>query len=131
MYDDGKMDGADDLSDCFDFDQNPIPFQAISAPLDAAHFLNDPSTPLDPDDDESRSTSASIRRHREQGLLTHIPCSTEKVPFRVFFWPDPFLFHASQASKLSNRKQLGRQFPRFAPRCKTSGNRVLGVTLAL
>jgi len=42
---------ADDLSDCFDFKQTPIPFQTISAPLDAAYFLNDPSAPLDPDDD--------------------------------------------------------------------------------
>jgi phospholipase C len=42
---------ADDLSDCFDFNQTPLQFHAIPAPLDAAHFLNDKSTPLDPDDD--------------------------------------------------------------------------------
>jgi len=42
---------ADDLSDCFDYSQSPIQFQTIAAPLDAAHFLNDRSTPLDPDDD--------------------------------------------------------------------------------
>ena len=42
---------ADDLSDCFDYNQSPIRFQTIAAPLDAAHFLNDRSTPLDPDDD--------------------------------------------------------------------------------
>jgi phospholipase C len=42
---------ADDLSDCFDYNQSPIHFQTIAAPLDAAHFLNDRSTPLDPDDD--------------------------------------------------------------------------------
>jgi phospholipase C len=42
---------ADDLSDCFDFTQSPISFQKIAAPLDAAHFINDKSTPTDPDDD--------------------------------------------------------------------------------
>jgi phospholipase C len=42
---------ADDLSDCFDFTQTPIPFKTISAPLDAAHFLNDKSPRIDPDDD--------------------------------------------------------------------------------
>jgi phospholipase C len=42
---------ADDLSDCFDYNQSPIQFQTIAAPLDGAHFLNDRSTPLDPDDD--------------------------------------------------------------------------------
>ena len=42
---------ADDLSDCFDFGQTPIQFHALQAPLDAAHFLNDRSTPTDPDDD--------------------------------------------------------------------------------
>jgi phospholipase C len=42
---------ADDLSDCFDYNQTPIQFQTIAAPLDAAHFMNDRSAPLDPDDD--------------------------------------------------------------------------------
>jgi phospholipase C len=42
---------ADDLSDCFDFNQRPIPFKTIGAPLDAAHFLNDKSPRIDPDDD--------------------------------------------------------------------------------
>jgi len=40
-----------DLSDCFDYNQTPLTFQTIVAPLDAAHFLNDKSAPLDPDDD--------------------------------------------------------------------------------
>jgi len=42
---------ADDLSDCFDFNQSPIQFHAIEAPVSAAHFLNDRSAPTDPDDD--------------------------------------------------------------------------------
>ena len=42
---------ADDLSDCFDFNQKPIAFKTINAPLDAAHFLNDRSPKTDPDDD--------------------------------------------------------------------------------
>jgi len=42
---------ADDLSDCFDFNQTPRPFQTIAAPLDANHFLNDTTPPTDPDDD--------------------------------------------------------------------------------
>ena len=42
---------ADDLSDCFDFHQSPLQFQTISAPLNAAHFLNDHTPPTDPDDD--------------------------------------------------------------------------------
>jgi phospholipase C len=42
---------ADDLSDCFNFNQTPLTFQTIPAPLDAAHFLNDRSAPTDPDDD--------------------------------------------------------------------------------
>jgi phospholipase C len=41
----------DDLSDCFNFSQTPLPFQTIAAPLDAAHFINDHRPPLDPDDD--------------------------------------------------------------------------------
>ncbi len=42
---------ADNLSDCFDIKQTPIPFKTIDAPLDAAHFLNDKSPRTDPDDD--------------------------------------------------------------------------------
>ncbi len=48
----GYADGAaDDLSDCFDFSQTPLPFQTIAAPLNAQYFLNDKRPPLDPDDD--------------------------------------------------------------------------------
>jgi phospholipase C len=42
---------SDALSDCFDFSQTPLKFQAISAPMDAQHFLMDPTPPSDPDDD--------------------------------------------------------------------------------
>jgi len=42
---------ADDLSDCFDFTQTPLQFQAISAPLDAKYFLNDKTPPSAPDND--------------------------------------------------------------------------------
>jgi phospholipase C len=42
---------ADDLSDCFDFQQVPNPFHTISAPLDAAYFLNDKRPPGPPDND--------------------------------------------------------------------------------
>jgi len=42
---------ADDLSDCFDYNQTPITFTTINAPLDASHFLNDKSPGTDPDDD--------------------------------------------------------------------------------
>lgn len=42
---------ADDLSDCFDFSQTPLPFHAVSAQFDANHFLNDKRPPTDPDDD--------------------------------------------------------------------------------
>jgi phospholipase C len=42
---------ADDLSDCFDFNQTPLNFHTIAAPLDADHFLNDRTPPTDPDDD--------------------------------------------------------------------------------
>ncbi|MGB7496419.1 MAG: alkaline phosphatase family protein [Candidatus Acidiferrum sp.] len=41
---------ADDLSDCFDFDQSAVPFNTIAAPLSAEHFLNDNTPPTDPDD---------------------------------------------------------------------------------
>jgi phospholipase C len=42
---------ADNLSDCFDYNQTPLPFHTIVAPLDANHFLMDTRPPADPDDD--------------------------------------------------------------------------------
>jgi len=42
---------ADDLSDCFNFGQTPLKFQAIPAALGASHFLNDKRPRTDPDDD--------------------------------------------------------------------------------
>lgn len=42
---------ADDLSDCFDLQQSPMPFQVIAAPLGADYFLHDPNPPTDPDND--------------------------------------------------------------------------------
>ncbi len=42
---------ADDLSDCFNLTQSPIPFKTLLAPLDAAYFINDKSPRTDPDDD--------------------------------------------------------------------------------
>jgi phospholipase C len=42
---------ADDLSDCFNFNQTPISFQTIAAPLQADYFLNDRRPPTDPDND--------------------------------------------------------------------------------
>jgi len=42
---------ADDLSDCFDFNQQARKFQKIAAPLDADYFRNDPDPATDPDDD--------------------------------------------------------------------------------
>ncbi|HXZ40388.1 MAG TPA: alkaline phosphatase family protein [Terriglobales bacterium] len=42
---------ADDLSDCFDFNQVPLTFTTIRAPLDAKHFIEDKRPPTDPDDD--------------------------------------------------------------------------------
>ena len=42
---------ADDLSDCFDFNQTPTSFRPVFAPLDANHFLREKSLPIDPDDD--------------------------------------------------------------------------------
>jgi phospholipase C len=42
---------ADDLSDCFDYNQRPIRFRTIAAPLPADHFLHDTRPPTDPDDD--------------------------------------------------------------------------------
>jgi phospholipase C len=43
--------GTGDLSDCFDYNQTPLVFHTIPAPLDANFFLNDKRTPTDPDDD--------------------------------------------------------------------------------
>jgi phospholipase C len=42
---------ADDLSDCFDFNQTPITFQTISARYNLDHFLNDQRPPEPPDND--------------------------------------------------------------------------------
>lgn len=42
---------ADNLSDCFNFSQKPIPFQTIVTAVPAAHFLYDPRPVVDPDDD--------------------------------------------------------------------------------
>jgi phospholipase C len=42
---------ADDLSDCFDFQQNPLTFQPVSSRYDAKYFLNNREAPTDPDDD--------------------------------------------------------------------------------
>jgi hypothetical protein len=42
---------ADDLSDCFNLTQTPLPFNTIPALHGAAYFLNDKSPPTDPDDD--------------------------------------------------------------------------------
>ncbi|MFZ0774122.1 MAG: alkaline phosphatase family protein [Candidatus Sulfotelmatobacter sp.] len=42
---------ADDLSDCFNFNQTPISFQKIDASLKADYFMNDKRPPTDPDDD--------------------------------------------------------------------------------
>jgi len=42
---------ADDLSDCFNFQQRPLTFHAIDAPLSTSHFMNDPIVDTDPDDD--------------------------------------------------------------------------------
>ena len=49
----GYADGAttDNLSDCFNFNQTPLVFQPISAPMNAADFLNDRTPITDPDDD--------------------------------------------------------------------------------
>jgi len=42
---------ADDLSDCFNMTQSPIPFQAIAAPMGATQFLEKKGPALDPDDE--------------------------------------------------------------------------------
>lgn len=41
----------DDLSDCFNFHQQPLVFHTIDAPLNAYHFLHDTTPPTGPDDD--------------------------------------------------------------------------------
>ncbi len=40
-----------DLSGFFNFNQNPLPFTQIPAPLKADHFLNDKTPPTPPDTD--------------------------------------------------------------------------------
>jgi phospholipase C len=42
---------ADDLSDCFDFNQIPLTFRTIAAPVSTKEFLQDTAPPNDPDDD--------------------------------------------------------------------------------
>jgi phospholipase C len=42
---------ADDLSDCFNYNQAPLPFHTINAPVTAQYFLNRTAPPTDPDDD--------------------------------------------------------------------------------
>jgi phospholipase C len=42
---------ADDLSDCFDFNQTPLVFQQIQAKYDANYFLNRTGPPTPPDND--------------------------------------------------------------------------------
>jgi uncharacterized repeat protein (TIGR01451 family) len=42
---------SDDLSDCFNFNQLPLVFAPIAAPMSAEHFLHDTSAPTPPDDD--------------------------------------------------------------------------------
>jgi hypothetical protein len=42
---------ADDFSDCFNFNQTPLAFQTIQAPLKADYFLNDHRPPEGSDND--------------------------------------------------------------------------------
>jgi uncharacterized repeat protein (TIGR01451 family) len=42
---------SDDLSDCFNFNQLPLLFTPIAAPVNADHFLHDTSPPTPPDND--------------------------------------------------------------------------------
>ena len=42
---------ADDLDDCFNYNQKPLRFHEIPAPLNASYFLEDTRPPSDPDDD--------------------------------------------------------------------------------
>ena len=41
---------ADNLGDCFNFQQTPLQFRQITAPMDAEHFLNDHTPATAPDD---------------------------------------------------------------------------------
>jgi hypothetical protein len=38
-------------TDCFNFNQTPLTFTPIPAPLNANYFMNDTSLPTPPDDD--------------------------------------------------------------------------------
>lgn len=42
---------ADDLSDCFNLQQTPLPFHSVSARFQAKYFLNNHEIATDPDDD--------------------------------------------------------------------------------
>jgi len=42
---------ADDLSDCFDYEQTPLTFQGIAVSREAEYFLQDKTPPTPPDDD--------------------------------------------------------------------------------
>jgi len=42
---------SDDLSDCFNFNQLPLVFAPVAAPMSAEHFLHDTSAPTPPDND--------------------------------------------------------------------------------
>ena len=44
---------ADNLSDCFNFGQQPLQFKTIEAPLKADYFIKDTRPPEDPDTDWS------------------------------------------------------------------------------
>jgi phospholipase C len=43
---------SDDFSDCFDFNQTPLTFQTIPAPLPASYFINDMRPHRDPDTED-------------------------------------------------------------------------------
>src|SRR5207245_11055567 len=49
---------ADDFADCFDFNQTPLTFHIIRAPLNAEHFLNDHRLPTPTADDYRRSRAS-------------------------------------------------------------------------
>jgi hypothetical protein len=42
---------ADDLSDCFDYSQKPLPFTPLPTSVNAAYFLNLPHSNVPVDDD--------------------------------------------------------------------------------
>ena len=42
---------ADNLSDCFDFSQQPLQFKTVRAPMAAKEFIEDDRPPTPPDDD--------------------------------------------------------------------------------